>query len=196
MMNIIITSLAQAIVNAQNAKNTENQAKSEVKTHNQVKHETEDAIYKAICLIDGTSDVFTWSTDMGDIEFRFMFHDTKIMGTEKRGIITLKTRNKTIGRFYRSMQSGFGIVENDLGKRWSYWLLSKFMNNILAVKCDTATVPSSIIIDGKKLEVRENKVIFNNEMAVVEYDCMGHFCWLNGAKYEWIVDFIKKNFVK
>lgn len=196
MMNNVINSIAKAIVKATTEKAQETQVKNEVKTAHQVRHETEDAIYKAICLIDGTSNVVTWTTEAGTISFRFMWHDTHITGFDNDGIIKLKTSKANIGTFYRSMITGVGSINNELGKRWSFWLLNQFQKNLMTCYTSFATVPPSMMIAGLKLETKDNKVIYNDEGSIMEYDCLGRLCWNNSEKYAWIVDFIKKNFVK
>lgn len=196
MMNII--SMLAAITQATKA----NENKPVVtKTANERRHEREDAVYNAIANINGASNVTTWTTNVGVVCFSFMWHDTYLEGTETDGKVIVKTRKGELGNFYRSMGCGMPIITNTLKKKWSNYVLTSLCHNIMDCSHDVTSIPYSITLDGTQIKVEENKLIVKGEKpftdtSIFVFDVMGHLCWNDDPKYAWLVDFIKRNFVK
>ena len=113
----------------------------------EIRQEIEVAIYRAIAMIEGTDEIKVWTNDSNDLNFRFRWHDTLINGVDNHGVISLRTGdNKKIGEFYRSINSGNPSIENIMGKKWSHYIMTKLISNLMNFD-HVINFPNKVIID-------------------------------------------------
>ena len=160
------------------------------------RHEFECVIYNAICMIEGTDEIRIWTTEKGLVNFKFKWHDTTIIGKDDNGIISLKTGdNKSIGSYYRSINTGNIVVENKLGKKWSKFIMYKLAANMMMTDKHIVTFPTKLTIDNWTMESKENRIVLNDEIVVMYYDCCGKL-WNSTPNFPSVIEFINKNFIK
>ena len=168
----------------------------------EIRQEIEVAIYRAIAMIEGTDEIKVWTNDSNDLNFRFRWHDTLINGVDNHGIISLRTGdNKKIGEFYRSINSGNPSIENIMGKKWSHYIMTKLISNLMNFD-HVINFPNKVIIDDWQMISDKNKIILKNETIVNEetillcYDSMGRIGYDSDPNYTGLLEFIEKNFTK
>ena len=214
-INSIISNVKEITNNAKDAvnpKQTQSKAQpSQTKTPTsqptpkhplEIRQEIEVAIYRAIAMIEGTDEIKVWTNDSNDLNFRFRWHDTLINGVDNHGVVSLRTGdNKKIGQFFRSINSGNPNIENLMGKKWSHYIMTKLISNLMTFD-HVINFPGKVIIDDWMMKSDRNKIILTNENIVNEetillcYDSMGRIGFDSDPNYAGLIEFINKNFAK
>jgi hypothetical protein len=168
----------------------------------EIRQELEVAMYRAIAMIEGVDEIKVWANDSNNLNFKFRWHDTVIIGVDNQGVVSLRTGdNKKIGEFYRSINSGHPNIENIMGKKWSHYIMTKLISNLMTFD-NPIYFPGRVIIDEWIMKSNRNKIILTNEKLINEeivlmcYDSMGRISYDSTPEYAGLIEFINKNFTK